>query len=360
MSKKRTNEICRCWKCGQILSEDNCRPCVDSQSGYACMCIACESDFFNRLAKTEGRFIGLFHTCAALDIPVKPIVLDGIDFESVDEPFMTYINALSGSGQDIKRGKVLGFADGVTSLSNLFGNDLSHKDFAERIRREKEKIAKQVGTEEQRERWGTEMLYRSPNPKIPALVMTNSVYDELDRIYENRAQELKGQTITPQIEFTLQEVAKNTVIYSYQRRYGERDADKTWKTIDTMLASESLRKKDEKPIANFTPDAWIDAFEKAGIMKDGQFLPMSEIEQEMIKIMKGNGYPQTLDAAHQFEMNIIKNAARNGDQPIPFELPSDMKIDDSLDEFATKETEEEKTARNYSNLTPVRFENGEE
>ncbi len=360
MSKKRTNEIYRCWKCGQFLDESNCRPCADSQSGLAFMCISCESEMFNRLAKTEGRFIALFHTCAALDIPVKPIVLDGIDFDSVDEPFMTYINALSESGQDIKRGKVLGFSDGVTSLSNLFGNDLSHKDFAERIRREKEKIAKQVGTEEQRERWGTEMLYRSPNLKIPALVMTQNVYDELDRIYENRAQELKGQTITPQIEFTLQEVAKNTVIYSYQRRYGERDADKTWKTIDTMLASESLRKKDEKPIANFTPDAWIDAFEKAGIMKDGQFLPMNEIEQEMIKIMKGNGYPQTLDAAYQFEMNIIKNAARNGDQPIPFELPSDMKIDDSLDEFATEETEEEKTARNYSNLAPVRFENGEE
>lgn len=358
-TKKRTNEIARCWKCGEVLSEDNCRPCADSQSGLSFMCISCESEMFNRLAKTEGRYIGLFHTCAALDIPVKPIVLDGIDFDSVDEPFMTYINALSESGQDIKRGKVLGFADGVTSLSNLFGNDLSHKDFAERIRREKEKIAKQVGTEEQRERWGTEMLYRPPNPKIPALVMTNSVYDELDRIYENRAQELKGQTITPQIEFTLQEVAKNTVIYSYQRRYGERDADKTWKTIDTMLASESLRKKDEKPIANFTPDAWVDAFEKAGLMQDGQFLTLTEIEDAMIKIMRGKGYDQTLDAAHQLELNIINNARRNADQQTIFELPEDMRITDELGEFAAEEGEEEKQARDYAHLTTVRFENGE-
>ena len=184
--------------------------------------------------------------------------------------------------------------------------------------------------------------------------MTTEVYNELDRVFESRADALKGQTITPQIEFTLQEVAKNTVIYSHQRRYGEKEANSTWKTIDAMLASESLRKKDEKPIANFTPDAWVTALEKAGVMKDGQFMPLREIEDAVIKMMKGRGYDQTLDAAHQLELNIVNNARRNADQQTIYELPEDMRV-----ECAQVESEDEREAKRYAGLTPVRFERTE-
>lgn len=358
MAKKRT-ETHLCWKCGEILSEENCRLNIDSQSGFTFMCVECEQRTYDHYAQTQGKYHALLTACSAFDVPLKPILLDGINLDEEESAWITYINLLSKSRQDTKNGKPLGFADGVTTLWGLFGNKLGEPNFDKRIAFEKDKLKKQVGTESQRERWGTEMLYRSPNPKIPALVMTQDVYNELDRLYENRAQGLKGQTITPQIEFTLQEVAKNTLIYSYQRRYGERDADKTWKTIDTMLASESLRKKDEKPIANFTPDAWIDAFEKAGLMQDGQFLTLSEIEGAMIKIMRGKGYEQTLDAAHQLELNIVNNARKNADQQTIFELPEDMRITDELGEFAEEASEEEKEAREYAHLTTVRFESGE-
>ena len=56
-------------------------------------------------------------------------------------------------------------------------------------------------------------------------------------------------------------------------------------------------------------------------MKDGDFLSIPEMQNELIKVMRGKGYKQTLDAAHQLEMNIINNARKNADQPIVYELP---------------------------------------
>lgn len=355
-TKKRTNEITRCHCCGVELSSDNCREVSSefSQSGLSPYCVECESRIYSRFAQTQGKYHALLSACSAFNTPLKPILLDGVNLDEEPDAWLTYATLLAESGQDRKNGKLLGFADGVTTLWDLFGKKLGEPDFEKRIAFEKDKLKKQIGTEEQIERWGTLAIYKGLN-------WTNELYAECDRQLHNRLESLKGITITAQVENTLMLVCKNSVIYDHLMRQGlVKQALDVQKSIDLALSSEQLRKKDEKPIANFTPDAWIDAFEKAGIMKDGQFLPMSEIEQAMIRIMKGNGYPQTLDAAYQFEMNIIKNAARNGDQPIPFELPSDMKIDDSLDEFAAEETEEEKAARNYANLTPVRFENGEE
>lgn len=153
-------------------------------------------------------------------------------------------------------------------------------------------------------------------------------------------------------------VAKSNVIYDHLMRQGlVKMALDVQKNIDLLLASEQMRKKDEKPIANFTPDAWIDALEKSGLMQDGQFLPLSEIEDAMIAIMRGKGYEQTLDCAHQLELNIINNAKRNADQPVIFELPQNMRITDELGEFESEESEEEKQAKADTHLTAVRFEN---
>lgn len=363
MAKQRNKETTtyRCACCDEPLTDDNCRqvPSEFSESGYSAYCVECENRIYNHFAQSQGKYHALLTACGAFNAPLKPLLLEGVNLDEEPDGWLTYINLLADSGQDRKNGKVLGFADGATTLWSLFGNKLGEPNFEKRIALEKEKIKKQVGTDEQRERWGTEPLYISQNPKIPKLVMTTAVYNELDRIYANRAEALKGTTITPQIDFTLQEVAKNTVIYSHQRRHGERDKDKTWKDIDSMLASEQLRKKDEKPIANFAPDAWITAFEKAGLMEDGQFLTLPEIEDTMIKIMRGKGYDQTLDAAHQLELNIVNNARKNADQQTVFELPEDMRITDELGEFADEESAEEKEAKEYGHLTTVRFENGE-
>ena len=347
-TKKRTNEIARCWKCGEVLSEDNCRPCADSQSGLAFMCIACESDFFNRLAKTEGRFIALFHTCAALDIPVKPIVLDGIDFESVDEPFMTYINALSESGQDIKRGKVLGFADGVTSLSNLFGNDLSHKDFAERIRREKEKIAKQVGTEEQREKFGVLPIYKG-------LAMSNELYDELDRLYSIRESAYKGQDLTSQQMATLIKVAKNDAIYDHLMRTGlAKLATDIQKSTSQLLADENMRPKDKKPVEELRLDALVLALEEAGLMENGDLLSYDELIEVMRdNFVKSKKYNQSLDVADQMILDVINSMRANADLPPIQDLPEEFAPVDEYGEFEPEETEREKENKRFLGITKV-------
>lgn len=348
MSKKRTNEICRCWKCGEVLTEDNCRPCADSQSGYACMCISCESEMFNRLAKTEGRFIALFHTCAALDIPVKPIVLDGIDFESVDEPFMTYINALSESGQDIKRGKVLGFADGVTSLSNLFGNDLSHKDFAERIRREKEKIAKQVGTEEQREKFGVLPIYKG-------LAMSNELYDELDRLYSIRESAYKGQDLTSQQMATLIKVAKNDAIYDHLMRTGlAKLATDIQKSTSQLLADENMRPKDKKPVEELRLDALVLALEEAGLMENGDLLTYDELIEVMRdRFVKSKKYDYSLDVADQMILDVINSMRYNADLPYIQDLPEEFAPIDEYGECEPEETEREKENKRFLGITKV-------
>lgn len=354
---KKTNQKYYCHQCGEELTDDNCRP-TNSVSGYSHLCISCEQSQFNSLAQTEGKHIALFHTCASLNVPCLPIVLENCqeEFAQSDETWILYINKLAEKKQDTKRGKILGFADGLTSLKLCFGKELSQKDFAACINSEREKILKQpkpIGTESQQEKWGKVPIYKG-------LPMTQELYDELDMLYENRAEGLKGTTITPQIDYTLMTVAKNMAIYNHLLRNGLiKPAQDLYKNIDAMLASEELRKKDEKPIANFAPDAWVDAFERAGLMQDGQFLTLPEIEDAMIKIMRGKGYNQTLDAAHQLELNILNNARKNADQQTIFELPEDMRINDELGEFAETESIEEREAREYAQLTPVRFEKSE-
>lgn len=355
---KKINQKYICHSCGCELTEENCRQVSDSITGYSHLCIDCENEFYQRLVQVEGDSIALYHACAALNVPMKPIVLEGIHdtFNQDKQGWITYINALAEKKQDTKRGKILGFADGLTSLKLCFGKELSQKDFAACINSEREKILKQpkpIGTESQQEKWGKVPIYKG-------LPMTQELYDELDMLYENRAEGLKGTTITPQIDYTLMTVAKNMAIYNHLLRNGLiKPAQDLYKNIDAMLASEELRKKDEKPIANFAPDAWVDAFERAGLMQDGQFLTLPEIEDAMIKIMRGKGYNQTLDAAHQLELNILNNARKNADQQTIFELPEDMRINDELGEFAETESDEEREAREYAQLTPVRFEKSE-
>jgi len=358
MAIKKTNETFKCCRCGVELTEENCRPNPENISGLSAYCVDCENTLYNQFAKTQGKYHALLSACAAFNVPLKPLLLDGVNLDEEKDGWITYINLLSESGQDTKNDRILGFLNGATTLWGLFGTDLSAKDFKGRIEAEKKKVKQQVGTEEQREKWGTEMLYRSPNPKIPALVMTQEVYNELDRLYENRAQGLKGQTITSQIEFTLQEVAKNTVIYSYQRRYGERDADKTWKTIDAMLASENLRKKDEKPTEQFRMDALVNALEKAGCMENGDFLSYDELVEVLKdKFVKSKKYDYSLDTADQVILDVINTMLLNADL-MPFsELPDGIGAVDEYGEFEPEETEEEKKRKQFAGLTKVRAEN---
>ncbi len=358
MAKKNISNLL-CHSCSCELTDDNCRHTVDGITGYSHLCVECESKMFERLAQTEGRSIALFHTCAALNVPCKPIVLDGIDFEAVDEPWITYINALADKKADVKRGRVLGFADGLTSLAECFGSKLDHKDFAEYIVRERAKTAKLVGTEEQREKWGTEPLYSNGKSVIR---MTQEVYDELDRQYSNRAESYKGQTLTPQMEDILVKVAKSNVIYDYLMRTGVvKLALDVQKSIDLMLASENMRKKDEKPTEQFRMDALVNALEKFGCMENGDFLSYDELVEVLKdKFVKSKKYDYSLDVGDQIILDVI-NAGRLNADLMPFaELPDGIGVEDEYGEFEPEETEEEKKRKQFAGLTKVRSENDNE
>ena len=330
-------EYC-CSICGMPLTEENSR-----ENAYTCL--ECENKRFKQLEEANGTSIALFLMCGMVNLPLEPLLLPYKFAESEGNKWESYYNILKEKGKLEKHGKLRSFTDGVCDIREIFGSKMSYTDFSAYVETQQELINEQEGTEEQRERWGIEDGY------------TTEDYNALDRMLGNRLAGFKGQTITDQMEYTLEEVAKWSLVADKLRRKGDiKGAMDALKAIDTLLASECLRKKDEKPLENYRPDAWIEAFEKSGLMKDGDFLPLEELESQLIEVMKGKGYDQTLDAVYQLEMNIVNNARRNEDLPTIFELPAEMEIKDELGEFVKEESEEEKDAKNYANLTKVRIE----
>ena len=340
----------RCHACNAPLDDSNCRrvPSDFSYSGYSAYCVDCEAAFFDRLASIEGRSIALFHTCAALNIPLKPIVLDGIDFENCDEPFRTYINALSESGQDTKRGKVLGFESGCTALQEVFGRELSHKDFTAYIDRERTRISKHFGTNSQREKWGELPIYKG-------LPMSAELYNELDRLYAIREGAYKGQDLNSQQVATLIKVAKNDAIYDHLMRSGlAKLATEIQKSTSQLLADENMRPKDKKPVEELRIDALVLALEEAGLMENGDLLDYDElIEVLRDRFIKSKKYEYSLDVADQLILSVINSMRQNGDLPPIQELPSDLAAEDEYGEFEPEETEREKENKRYLGITKV-------
>ncbi len=358
MATKKKTEL-HCHACNAPLDDSNCRrvPSDFSYSGYSAYCVDCEAAFFDRLASIEGRSIALFHTCAALNIPLKPIVLDSVDFENCDEPFRTYITALSMSKKGTKRGKVLGFESGCTALQEVFGKGLSHKDFAAYIDRERTKIGKLQGTVEQRERWGTEPLYEPPGTKGSALTMTKEVYEDLDRVYDTRVSAFKGQDLTPQQLSVLVRVSKKEVIADFLMRKGlTKAAADMEKSISAMLADENMRPKDKKPVEEVRIDALVLALEEAGLMENGDLLTYDElIEVLRDRFIKAPKYEYSLDVADQTLLYIINAMRQNAEPPMPpiQELSSEFAHEDIYGEFEPEETEREKENKRYLGITKV-------
>ena len=348
----KINQKFYCWKCGELLTEDNCRP-ANSVSGYSHLCISCENDFFNQLASVEGKHISLFHTAASLDVPCRPIVLEDCqeEFANSDEAWILYINKLAEKKQDTKRGKILGFADGLTSLKLCFGKELSQTDFAACINSEREKILKQpkpIGTEEQREKWGKMPIYKG-------LPMSNELYDELDRLYEVRESAYKGFDLTSQQVATLIKAAKNDAIYDYLMRQGApKLATDIQKSTSQLLADENMRKKDEKPVEELRLDALVLALEEAGLMENGDLLTYDELIEAMRdNFIKSPKYQYSLDVADQMILDIRNSMAFNADLPPIQDLPEELAAVDEYGEFEPEETEREKENKRFLGITKV-------
>lgn len=340
-----TTEYCHC--CGAELTEDNCRQVSASFSmnGLSHLCINCEQDFYEKLARVEGRYIALFHTCAALNVPCKPIVLEGVeDFDSCADPWITYINCLSDKKADRKGKKILTFFDGITNMREIFGKDLTETDFAKYVKSERAKLDKMPGTPEQREKWGVNKEW------------TTEDYNELDRLYEARASSFKGQTLTLQQENALINVAKWSLKQDKFIDKGNLQGAKALlDMIDKTLAAESMRKKDEKPVEHFRPDAWVVALERAGLMADGKFLNLPDTIAAIDKnLLRRHKYNYSLDVLDQSMLKMYNCIRQNADLAAVYDLPTELTVDDELGEFSPEETAEEKKRKKYANLTPIR------
>lgn len=346
--KNQTTAYCHC--CGELLTDENCRKVNNSISGYSHLCISCENDFYQRLANAEGDYIALFHACAALDVRMYPLALEGMQdtFNSDGQGWITYVNALTELKADTKRGKILGFADGETYLKAIFGRDMTEKDFGKYLENEKKKISKQIGTEEQRERWGTLPIYKG-------LPWTKELYDELDRLYEIRESAYKGQDLTPQMSATLVKVAKNDAIYDHLMRNGNAQAATTiQKTTSQLLADENMRPKDKKPVEELRLDALVLALEEAGLMENGDLLNYDELIEVMRDhFVKSKKYEYSLDVADQMILDIINSMRANADLPSIQDLPEEYAPDDEYGEFEPEETEREKENKRFLGITKV-------
>ena len=343
----------KCHSCGTELTPENSREVTGefSQTGLSALCIECEQKYFDKLAEVEGKSLALFHCCAAFDVPCKPMVLADTDFDNNKFSWILYIEKLAEAGEDRRNDDILSFFDGETNILRVFGRNFTEKDFAKYIKVERDKLANLPGTREQRDRWGTSSIWKG-------LVMTNEVYNDLDKEYQIRVRSFAGQTLTDQQEDTLRKVAKLNVTYSYLMSQGlSKMALDVQKMVDTMLASEQMRKKDEKPIEGFELMSQVVALEKAGLMEDGKFLPIDELQKVLFyRFIKGRKFDYTIDAVDGIIENIYKTMRQNADAYIPTELPEELEIEDIHGEFAEEETEEERKNKKFTNTINVVFE----
>ena len=352
----KKSETYFCHKCGARLTAENCRRVKDSRSGYSHLCLSCEEELFERLSETQGRAFGLFYTCAATDTIVAPIVLqDCMEAFNNEENggWLVYVKALDEKKANVKRGRVLGFADGITDIRKTLGRELSQKDFAAYIASEMKK--RPVGTEEQRERWGTEPLYEPQGIKGCMIPMTQEVYDALDRVYDTRVSAFKGQDLTPQQLSVLVRVSKKEVIADFLMRKGfTKAAAEMEKSISAMLADENMRPKDKKPVEELRIDALVLALEEAGLMENGDLLTYDELVEVLRdRFIKSPKYEYSLDVADQTLLFIINAMRQNADLPPMMELPSDLAAEDEYGEFEPEETEREKENKRYLGITKV-------
>lgn len=377
----------KCTICDQSKTIDNFF--VRKRGFAATTCKKCEEARFEFYREKYGIHIAFFLACAAFDVPFLPLVFrENPTFLEAKKPWIAYNELPRTGGGFEKDGKVLTFMDGETDLFSVFGDDVKEENFAVYAKAEQEALDKrpesvmyydalmngisseslphaeyapapaqeqaeqvpteEYGTPEQRERWGTADGY------------TSAEYDALDKMYENRAANFKGQTINDQMEYTLKEVAKWQLLADNLRRSGDvKGATDALKAVDNLLASECLRKKDEKPIEKSRADAMTVALENMGFMEDGSLLTYDELIEAMRdKFIKNKKYDYSLDTADQCILSILNTIRRNADMEKLFTLSADETVDDEYGEFEEEETEEEQKRKRYAGMSAI--DEGEE
>ena len=347
LEKEATTEQLYCHRCGTSLTEENSREVSTSFSstGVSHWCLSCEQNYFDQLTEKSGRHLALFFCCITFHVPCKPIVLEGTSWEQEKDGWIFYIDRLAELGEDRKGSKVLSFFDGETDLLRIFGREMSQKDFAKYILVERRRIDSLPGTPEQREKWGVGAGY------------TDEIYNELDRLYAARASSYVGQTITPQMEDTLIKTAKwNYKIDKLVEKGAFKAAKDLQSMVDSVLSSEQMRKKDEKPVEAYSIDAQVIALERAGLMEQGKFLKLDALQKVLVdNFFKAPKYDYSIDVVDHSLEAINRTMRLNADLFVPTEVPAELKVDDDLEECEPEETPEEVENKRFAGMAKITY-----
>lgn len=216
---------------------------------------------YDAIARATSDSLALFYCCIEFDRPFDMLAVP--KEPDVGEKWIAYLDNLRLKKLDTRRGEPLGFLDGLTDITKIFGEGLSAGEFTKAVGNEKSARNRKVGTAQQRKNWGENS---AKNP------YTSEDYDELDRIYEALASDLMAAGgVSVKQEFILRDCAKMTLDRDKMRAIGQYDkAAKLNKMVQDNLSSEGLRKRDAKPIDDLRIDGIVDRLEKAGLLKNGK------------------------------------------------------------------------------------------
>lgn len=127
------------------------------------------------------------------------------------------------------------------------------------------------------------------------------------------------------------------------------------KMIQEQLASEQLRKRDEKPIGIAKLDGIVDALAKK--YGAGAELTYEQATKICSQWLVSHKYPHTMDAAEHMLLAIINTTRQNNDMPILPDLPKEAMFPETLEtEFEEEPNENEKEVYEYLNINRFKRE----
>lgn len=304
--------------------------------------LTAQQERYDAIARATSDSLALFYCCIEFDRPFDMLAVP--KEPDVGEKWIAYLDNLRLKKLDVRRGEPLGFLDGLTDITKIFGEGLTAGEFTKAVGNEKSARNRKVGTAQQRKNWGENS---AKNP------YTSEDYDELDRIYEALASDLMAAGgVSVKQEFILRDCAKMTLDRDKMRAIGQYDkAAKLNKMVQDNLSSEGLRKRDAKPIDDLRIDGIVDRLEKAGLLKNGKQCSPDEMFE--ILFHRRPKYSYTKDAAEQILLYMANTTRVNdGLSELPT-LPPDMRLRDDLGEFAEEPDEQEKES--YKELGIVKM-----
>ena len=304
--------------------------------------LTAQQERYVAIARATSDSLALFYCCIEFDRPFDMLAVP--KEPDVGEKWIAYLDNLRLKKLDTRRGEPLGFLDGLTDITKIFGEGLTAGEFTKAVGNEKSARNRKVGTAQQRKNWGENS---AKNP------YTSEDYDELDRIYEALASDLMAAGgVSVKQEFILRDCAKMTLDRDKMRAIGQYDkAAKLNKMVQDNLSSEGLRKRDAKPIDDLRIDGIVDRLEKAGLLKNGKQCSPDEMFE--ILFHRRPKYSYTKDAAEQILLYMTNTTRVNdGLSELPT-LPPDMRLRDDLGEFAEEPDEQEKES--YKELGIVKM-----